>query len=192
MCQNFFDVRSFGAVMSTGVNAGQVRGPVQLTFGRSIDPIVALEHSITRVAVTTEEKAIEQKGDNREMGRKHTVPYGLYRAHGFVSAFLARQTGFDDTDLALLWQALEHMFEHDRSAARGQMCTRGLYVFEHESELGNAHAHALFDRLVIGRAADGATPVRDFSAYSVTFDGRTLAVGESTAAAPGVTLTRRC
>jgi CRISPR-associated protein Csd2 len=192
MCQNFYDVRSFGAVMSTFVNAGQVRGPVQFTFGRSIEPIVALEHSITRVAVTTEEKAAEQKGDNREMGRKHTVPYGLYRAHGFVSAFLARQTGFDETDLALLWQALEHMFEHDRSAARGQMCTRGLYVFEHDSELGNAHAHALFDRLVVGRTSDTSTPVRDFSSHSVTFDGRSLAIGESTAAAPGVTLTRRC
>lgn len=192
MCQNFFDVRTFGAVMGLGVNAGQVRGPVQLTFGRSVDPVVALEHSITRMAVATEAEAEKQQGDNRTMGRKHTVPYGLYRAHGFVSAFLARQTGFDETDLALLWQALENMFEHDRSAARGQMCTRGLYVFEHESELGNAHAHALFDRLVVGRATDGATPVRDFSAYTVTFDGRPLAMGESTAAAPGVTLSRRC
>lgn len=192
MCQNFFDVRSFGAVMSTGVNAGQVRGPVQLTFGRSIEPIVALEHSITRVAVTTAEKAAEQKGDNREMGRKHTVPYGLYRAHGFVSAFLARQTGFGDDDLQLLWQALEQMFEHDRSAARGQMSTRGLYVFEHDSELGNAHAHSLFDRLVVARDAGTAGPARDFGAYSVTFDGRSLALGERTEAAPGVTLIRRC
>lgn len=192
MCQNFYDVRTFGAVMSTGVNAGQVRGPVQLTFARSVEPVVALEHSITRVAVTTEEKAAEQKGDNREMGRKHTVPYGLYRAHGFVSAFLARQTGFDDTDLALLWQALEQMFEHDRSAARGQMSTRGLYVFEHDSELGNAHAHDLFDRLVVQRKADVDGPARDFGAYSVTFDGRSLAIGERIEAAPGVTLHRRC
>jgi CRISPR-associated protein Csd2 len=192
MCQNFYDVRTFGAVMSTGVNAGQVRGPVQLTFARSVEPVVALEHSITRVAVTTEEKAAEQKGDNREMGRKHTVPYGLYRAHGFVSAFLARQTGFDDADLQLLWQALEQMFEHDRSAARGQMSTRGLYVFEHECELGNAHAHALFDRLVVARSAHTAGPARDFGAYSVTFDGRSLAIGERLEAAPGVTLTRRC
>ncbi len=192
MCQNFFDVRTFGAVMSTGVNAGQVRGPVQLTFARSIDPVVALEHSITRVAVTTEEKAAEQRGDNREMGRKHTVPYGLYRAHGFVSAFLAKQTGFDDADLQLLWQALEQMFEHDRSAARGEMATRGLYVFEHESELGNAHAHALFDRLTVDPSGDRAGPPRDFGAYSVSFDGRALAVGESLQAAPGVTLTRRC
>ncbi len=125
------------------------------------------------------------------MGRKHTVPYGLYRTHGFVSAFLARQTGFDDGDLALLWQALEQMFEHDRSAARGQMSTRGLYVFEHESELGNAHAHALFDRLAAGRNGDAAGPARDFGAYSITFDGRALAIGESADAGPGVRLTRR-
>ncbi|ODU07850.1 MAG: type I-C CRISPR-associated protein Cas7/Csd2 [Rubrivivax sp. SCN 71-131] len=192
MCQNFFDVRSFGAVMSTGTNAGQVRGPVQLTFARSVDPVVALEHSITRVAVATEAEAEKQQGDNRTMGRKHTVPYGLYRAHGFVSAFLARQTGFDDADLALLWQALEQMFEHDRSAARGQMSTRGLYVFEHDGELGNAHAHALFDRLVVGRRGDGDEPVRDFGAYSVRFDGRELAIGELAEAGGGVRLIRRC
>lgn len=192
MCQNFFDVRAFGAVMSLGVNAGQVRGPVQLTFARSIDPVVALEHSITRVAVSTEAEAEKQQGDNRTMGRKHTVPYGLYRAHGFVSAFLAKQTGFDEGDLGLLWEALAQMFEHDRSAARGQMSTRGLYVFEHEIELGNDHAHALFDRLTVARAGDASAPARDFAAYGVTFDGRPLAVGERIAASPGVTLTRRC
>lgn len=164
MCQNFFDVRSFGAVMSTGVNAGQVRGPVQLTFARSIDPIVALEHSITRMAVATEAEAEKQQGDNRTMGRKHTVPYGLYMAHGFVSAFLAKQTGFGPDDLELLWQALEHMFEHDRSAARGEMSTRGLYVFEHASELGNAHAHALFDLVQVKRKGD--VP-RGFGDYDV-------------------------
>ena len=120
MCQNFFDVRSFGAVMSLGTNCGQVRGPVQLTFARSVEPIVALEHSITRMAVATEAEAEKQQGDNRTMGRKHTVPYGLYVAHGFVSSFLAKQTGFGDDDLALLWQALGQMFEHDRSAARGE------------------------------------------------------------------------
>ncbi len=191
MCQNFFDVRSFGAVMALGTNAGQVRGPVQLTFARSIDPVVALEHSITRVAVATEAEAEKQQGDNRTMGRKHTVPYGLYRAHGFVSAFLSKQTGFDDADLALLWQALENMFEHDRSAARGEMSTRGLYVFEHDSELGNAHAHALFDRLVVARADGGSTPARGFGAYSVTFDGRALGVGETADAGSGVRLIRR-
>lgn len=192
MCQNFYDIRTFGAVMSTGTNAGQVRGPVQLTFARSVEPVVALEHSITRVAVATEAEAEKQQGDNRTMGRKHTVPYGLYRAHGFVSAFLAEQTGFDDADLSLLWQALEQMFEHDRSAARGQMACRGLYVFAHDGKLGNAHAHALFDRLQVARADGGDTPARDFGAYSVTFDGRALAVGERLEAAPGVNLTRRC
>jgi CRISPR-associated protein Csd2 len=174
MCQNFYDVRTFGAVMSTGVNCGQVRGPVQLTFARSVDPIVALEHSITRMAVATEAEAEKQQGDNRTMGRKHTVPYGLYVAHGFVSAFLAKQTGFDADDLGLLWQALEQMFEHDRSAARGEMATRGLYVFEHESELGNAHAHALFDRVKIRRRSDAP---RSFSDYEVQVDEAALPAG---------------
>jgi CRISPR-associated protein Csd2 len=193
MCDNYFDVRTFGAVMSTGVNCGQVRGPVQLTFARSLEAIVAAEHAITRMAVATEAESDRQDGDNRTMGRKHTVPYGLYRAHGFVSAFLAKQTGFSDDDLELFFKALEDMFEHDRSAARGEMSTRGLYVFKHDSELGNAHAHALFDRLTIARRDDATTPARDFSvAYAVTFDGRAVAVGESLQAAPGVTLTRRC
>ena len=196
MCANFFDVRTFGAVMSTGVNCGQVRGPVQMTFARSIEPIVALEHSITRMAVATEAEAEKQGGDNRTMGRKHTVPYGLYRSHGFVSSFLARETsrggtGFSAEDLELLFKALEQMFEHDRSAARGQMSTRGLYVFEHDSELGNAPAHALFDRLVVSPTAPG-TPARDFSAYAVTFDGQPLEAGATVEAAPGVRLTRRC
>lgn len=151
MCTNFYDVRTFGAVMSLGVNCGQVRGPVQLTFARSVEPIIAQEHSITRMAVATEAEAEKQQGDKRTMGRKHTVPYGVYVAHGFVSSFLAKQTGFGEDDLELLWQAFEQMFEHDRSAARGEMSTRGLYVFKHESELGNAHAHALFDLIGIAR-----------------------------------------
>jgi len=192
MCQNFFDVRTFGAVMSTGINAGQVRGPVQLTFARSVEPVVALDHSITRVAVATEAEAEKQQGDNRTMGRKHTVPYGLYRAHGFVSAFLSEQTGFDEADLELLWESLKYMFEHDRSAARGQMSTRGLYVFEHESKLGNAHAHALFDGLIVTRDGDVSVPARDFAAYSVTFKGRPLAIGERIQVAPGVSLNRSC
>ncbi len=174
MCQNFFDVRTFGAVMSTGTNAGQVRGPVQLTFARSIDPIVTLEHSITRMAVATEAEAEKQQGDNRTMGRKHTVPYGLYVAHGFVSAFLAKQTGFGDDDLELLWQALEHMFEHDRSAARGEMSTRGLYVFKHDSELGNAHAHDLFKRIAAKKRVD--VP-RDFDDYEVCLNADNLPAG---------------
>ncbi len=191
MCQNFFDVRTFGAVMSTGTNCGQVRGPVQLTFARSVEPIVALEHSITRMAVATEGEAEKQQGDNRTMGRKHTVPYGVYVAHGFVSSFLAKQTGFGEDDLELVFQALSQMFEHDRSAARGEMSTRGLYVFKHDSELGNAPAHALFDRLQVTPKEPGAV-ARSFDAYSVAFDGQSLAVGQSLQPAPGVTLTRRC
>ena len=176
MCANFFDVRTFGAVMSTGVNCGQVRGPVQLTFARSVDPIIAQEHSITRMAVATEAEAEKQQGDNRTMGRKHTVPYGIYVAHGFVSSFLAKQTGFGEEDLELLWQALEQMFEHDRSAARGEMATRGLYVFKHDSELGNAHAHALFDRVAISRKAGVDVP-RSFGDYEVSVDEAGLPAG---------------
>lgn len=190
MCRNFFDVRTFGAVMSTGINCGQVRGPIQLTFGRSVDPIVAQEHSITRMAVATEAEAEKQGGDNRTMGRKHTVPYGLYVAHGFVSAFLADQTGFSEDDLDLLWRALANMFEHDRSAARGQMATRGLYVFKHDSKLGNAHAHALFERITVARKAEVAVP-RGFADYEVRFDDAPLAQGATIAAAAGVALTRR-
>ena len=125
MCNNFYDVRTFGAVMSTGINCGQVRGPVQLTFARSVDPVVASEHSITRMAVATEAEAEKQGGDNRTMGRKFTVPYGLYRTHGFVSAPLAKQTGFSQEDLELFWEALQNMFENDRSAARGLMSRDG-------------------------------------------------------------------
>lgn len=167
MCKNFFDVRTFGAVMSTGVNCGQVRGPVQLTFARSVSPIVALEHSITRMAVATEAEAEKQGGDNRTMGRKFTIPYGLYRAHGFVSAHLAKQTGFGEDDLKLLWEALAHMFDHDRSAARGEMSTRGLYVFRHEGELGDAPAHSLFDLVQVKQNALDA-PARGFDGFSVT------------------------
>lgn len=169
ICENFFDVRTFGAVMSTGVNCGQVRGPAQMTFARSIDPIVSSEHSITRMAVATEKEAESQEGDNRTMGRKHTVPYGLYRSHGFISAFLAKQTGFGDADLDLFFKALEDMFEHDRSAARGEMATRGLVVFKHESELGNAHAHSLFDRVKIKRK-EGVEVPRAFSDYEFAID----------------------
>lgn len=176
MCRNFYDVRTFGAVMSTGINCGQVRGPVQLTFARSIDPIIAQEHSITRMAVATEAEAEKQEGDNRTMGRKHTVPYGLYMAHGFVSSFLAKQTGFGEDDLNLLWEALKNMFEHDRSAARGEMSTRGLYVFKHDSELGNAPAHALFERIKPGKRVD--VP-RGFADYEVTVDESGLPAGVS-------------
>ena len=176
MCRNFFDVRTFGAVMSTGINCGQVRGPVQLTFARSIDPIIAQEHAITRMAVATEAEAEKQGGDNRTMGRKHTVPYGLYMAHGFVSSFLAKQTGFSEEDLELFWQALNQMFEHDRSATRGEMSTRGLYVFKHDSELGNASAHALFARIQ-PKLKDGVSAPRSFDDYEVTINDADLPAG---------------
>ncbi|MDO8933108.1 MAG: type I-C CRISPR-associated protein Cas7/Csd2 [Rhodocyclaceae bacterium] len=190
MCDHFFDIRTFGAVMSTGVNCGQVRGPVQMTFARSVDPVVTQEHSITRMAVATEAEAEKQGGDNRTMGRKFTVPYGLYRSHGFISVHLARQTGFDEADLELFFKALEQMFEHDRSAARGEMSTRGLYVFKHDSELGNAPAHALFDRLTVERQGDDVA--RDFGAYSVRFDGQPAVVGQEFDVAPNIKLIRRC
>jgi len=177
MCQTFYDVRTFGAVMSTGKNAGQVRGPVQLTFSRSIEPIVPLEHSITRMAVATEAEAEKQQGDNRTMGRKFTVPYGLYRCHGFVSAPLAEQSGFSEEDLQLFWRALLDMFEHDRSAARGQMATRKLIVFKHDSKMGNAHAHRLFDLVKLERVDGADGPARDFADYRVTLEKSALPNG---------------
>ncbi len=175
MCEQYYDIRAFGAVMSTGVNAGQVRGPIQITFSRSIDPIFAQEHSITRMAVATEAEAEKQSGDNRTMGRKATVPYGLYRCHGFISAHLAAQTGFDDDDLTLFWQALGNMFDHDRSAARGEMTARGLYVFKHDSKLGNAQAHALFDRITVSRVADEAP--RAFTDYRISVNEDDMPAG---------------
>ena len=208
MCDNFFDIRTFGAVLSTGINAGQVRGPVQITFARSVEPVLPLEISITRMAATNEKEKAQrdsattedERTDNRTMGRKHIIPYGLYRAHGFVSAPLAshatKGTGFTDADLALLWEALGNMFEHDRSAARGEMTTRALIVFEHEGKLGNAHADALFGRVKTWRklpASDGADasarhaigaaaidnwpPARSFDDYAITVDEDTLPQG---------------
>ncbi len=178
MCGNFFDVRTFGAVMTTGVNAGQVRGPIQLAFATSIDPVVPLEISITRMAVTTEKEAEAQSGDNRTMGRKHIIPYGLYRAHGFISAKLAERTGFSNEDLDLFWRALANMFEHDRSAARGEMAARKLIVFEHESAMGNAPAHVLFDAVTVAPAqanAEGAP--RSFKDYRVDIDHAAVPAG---------------
>ena len=172
MCKNYFDIRTFGAVMSTGKNAGQVRGPIQLTFARSVDPIVALEHSITRMAVATEAEAEKQSGDNRTMGRKYTVPYGLYRAHGFISAHLSNQTKFSENDLQLFWEAMQNMFEHDHSAARGEMNTRKLIVFKHQTALGNQLAHKLFDRVTHKKLTD--VPARDFSDYEIYLDGKTF------------------
>jgi CRISPR-associated protein Csd2 len=176
MCKNFFDVRTFGAVMTTEVNSGQVRGPVQLTFAKSEDPVIPLEVSITRMAVTTEKEAEAQSGDNRTMGRKHIVPYGLYRAHGFISAHLAKKTtGFSEADLGKLWQALEQMFEHDRSAARGEMVGRHLVVFKHASALGNAPSHELFERVVVDRVqGEKGSPAQAFTDYSVKLDGQAI------------------
>lgn len=183
MCEKYFDIRAFGAVMSTSdkekaddsegdkkirKTAGQVRGPIQMTFARSIEPIIALEHSITRMAVTNE-RDLEKE---RTMGRKFTVPYGLYRSHGFVSAHLADQTGFSQEDLDLFWEALQNMFEHDRSAARGLMSTRGVIVFEHDTALGNKPAHELFSRVSCERATEGSA--RSFSDYRILLDGQPL------------------
>lgn len=170
MCKRFFDIRAFGAVMSLKENnCGQVRGPVQLTFARSVDPVVPMEHSITRMAVATQGEAEKQGGDNRTMGRKNTVSYGLYRGYGFVSPALASKTGFAQADLEVLWRALCDMFEHDRSAARGLMSLRKLIVFKHESALGNAPAHRLFDLLHVERV-DVTRPARGYTDYRVQID----------------------
>jgi len=180
MCKNFFDIRAFGAVMTTFVkaalNCGQVRGPVQLGFARSIDPVVQQEVTITRVAITTEADA-EKKGT--EMGRKYIVPYALYRAEGFVSANLARKsTGFSEEDLALLWEAIINMFEDDRSAARGKMAVRELIVFRHDSILGNAPSYKLFDTVTVERKNPG-DPARKYGDYTVTVDTAALPDGVS-------------
>lgn len=168
MCRNYFDIRTFGAVMSTGKNAGQVRGPIQFTFARSVDPVAVAEHTITRMAVATEKESEKQSGDNRTMGRKSTVPYGLYVCHGFVSVNLAAQTGFSLEDLELFWDALKNMFDIDRSAARGLMSAQKLIVFRHDSALGNAPANKLFDLVKVAKNCDGAP--RSFSDYTVTID----------------------
>ena len=168
MCKNYYDIRTFGAVMSTGKNAGQVRGAIQLTFARSVDTIATAEHSITRMAVATEKEAEKQGGDNRTMGRKATVPYGLYVCHGFISANLAQQTGFSEEDLQLFWDALKNMFDVDRSAARGLMSAQKLIVFKHDSVLGNAPANKLFDLVKVEKVCDGAP--RSFNDYTVTID----------------------
>ncbi len=164
MCENFYDIRSFGAVMTTEVNCGQVRGPVQLAFAKSVEPILSQEISITRMAVTKEEDLEKE----RTMGRKHIVPYGLYVAQGFISAPLAEKTGFSEEDLELLWNALINMFEHDRSAARGLMSSQKLIVFKHQDKLGNAPAHKLFDLIDIQRNNHTEGPARSFKDYNVT------------------------
>ena len=181
MCTNFFDIRTFGAVMTTFVkaalNCGQVRGPVQLGFARSIEPIMPQEVTITRVAITTEADA-EKKGT--EMGRKYVVPYALYRVEGFVSANLARKsTGFSEEDLELLWEAIVNMFEHDHSAARGKMAVRELIVFRHDSELGNAPAYKLFEAVRVDRKDKDNEPARGYSDYRVSIDQDAIPSGIS-------------
>ena len=198
MCDTFYDIRTFGGVLSTGINAGQVRGPVQFAFARSVEPILPLEVSITRMAATNEkekkervegEDDTEKRGDKRTMGRKHVVPYGLYRAHGYVSAALAPQTGFSQADEDLLLEALASMFEHDRSAARGEMAMRKIIGFRHESKFGNAPAHALFERVRVRRKVDGEIrevddrrldnlpPARVFGDYDISVDREGLPTG---------------
>jgi len=199
MCDNFYDIRAFGGVLSTGINCGQVRGPVQFAFARSVEPVMPIEVSITRMAATNEPEKKEiregedkKRGDKRTMGRKYIIPYGLYRAHGFVSAPLAQAgkgTGFTDDDLELLFTAMGAMFEHDRSAARGEMATRRLIVFRHASALGSAHAHSLFDRVKTQRLFDGDTmsvddrgahnlpPARVFEDYQIAVDAVDLPQG---------------
>jgi CRISPR-associated protein Csd2 len=175
MCQNFYDIRMFGAVMTTEVNCGQVRGPVQLTFGRSVDPVVPLDLSITRVAVTRTQdaKTDDEGGKVTEMGRKALLPYGLYVAHGFYSPHLGEDTGTDQKDLEIFWQALQKMWDLDRSASRGMMTCRGLYVFTHESKLGNAPVHELFER-VSAKVKEGIKAPRDFSDYDVSVEEKEL------------------
>lgn len=185
LCARYFDIRTFGAVMSTGPNAGQIRGPVQLTFARSVEPVLPIEQAITRVTDVDKEEG--------EMGRKHIVPYGLYRGHGFVSACLAgaagKGTGFSEEDLDVLWQALEYMFDHDRSAARGEMAARRLVLFRHNSPVGNAHAHRLFERVTVRRIFEGEEfdlgerrlhnlpPARAYSDYVVHVNDEALPAG---------------
>lgn len=177
MCRHYFDVRTFGAVISPGNNCGQVRGPVQVNFARSLDPIMPLDISITRMAVATEKEAEKQQGNNRTMGRKQIVPYGLYRAEGYISGHLAGQTGFTEADLELFFNALEQMFDHDHSAARGKMSARKLYVFKHTSPLGNAPAHQLFDLIKVERKNTEDVPPRSFSDYSCSIQEQNLPQG---------------
>lgn len=179
MCTNFFDIRTFGAVMTTGENCGQVRGPIQFGMARSIDPIVPTEHALTRCAVTTEREAEKQQGDNRTMGRKYTVPYGLYRIHGYINPHLAAQTSFDANgkDLDLFWTALTQMFESNRSASRGEMAPQALIVFKHKDALGNAPANKLFERVTINCNITDGSPARTFSDYTVRIDESNLPKG---------------
>lgn len=178
MCRRFFDVRTFGAVMTTGkVNAGQLRGPIQLTFARSVSPIITSEHTITRMAVTdAKDTDANEMGTRQTMGRKYTISYGLYQTQGYISANLAQKTGFSDEDLQLFWDALKNMFDVDHSAARGMMCPRKLIIFKHESELGNAPSYKLFDLVHVEQKAP-SRPARSFVDYDMTIDTGKLPTG---------------
>lgn len=177
MCRNFYDVRTFGAVMSTGINCGQVRGPVQLAFARSVDTVELVEHATFRTAVVTEAESERQRGVNRTLVRRAAIPYGLYRVHGFVSPHFARQSGFSEVDLELLWSALENLFEGDRSVSRGEMSAQGLYIFRHESPLGNASAHALFRKIEVQRRTLDGSPPRQSEDYEIEVDPQALPQG---------------
>lgn len=178
MCQNFFDIRAFGAVMTTDVNCGQVRGPVQLSFSRSVDPVFSAEYAVTRCAVTTDAEAKSQKGDNRTMGRKYTIPYAVYTTRGCVNPFLAAQTGFNESDWELLKESLVHLFDFDASAARpaGSMAVRKLIVFKHESQLGNAPAHKLYDAVTVVRK-QGIDAPRSIEDYDIIIDKAAIPAG---------------
>lgn len=178
MCQNFFDIRAFGAVMTTDVNCGQVRGPVQLSFSRSVDPVFSAEYAVTRCAVTTVKEAESQKGDNRTMGRKYTIPYAVYTTRGCVNPFLAAQTGFNESDWELLKESLVHLFDFDASAARpaGSMAVRKLIVFKHESQLGNAPAHKLYDAVTVVRK-QGIDAPRSIEDYDIIIDKAAIPAG---------------
>jgi CRISPR-associated protein Csd2 len=184
LCARYYDVRTFGAVMSTGPNAGQVRGPVQIAWSRSIDPVTQMEHTITRMAVTTEADAEEQGGDNRTMGRKTTVAYGLYLGHGFISPPFAQRCNFTEADLQVFWKAFVRMFDHDHSSMRGGMVLRRLVTFKHDSALGNAPADQLFDRVKVQRV-DVTKPPRSYQDYTVTVNTKDLPEGVTVLEYPG-------
>lgn len=176
MCANYWDIRTFGALMTSGKNAGQVRGPVQMTFSRSVEPILTIDNCITRQAVATEQESEKQKGGNRTMGRKYTVPYALYVGYGYVSANLARQTGFSEEDLELFWQGIVHMFEEDHSSLRGRMCIRKLIIFRHQSRFGNASSGSLFDLVTVANR-NPDVPARDFRDYAININRNALPAG---------------
>ncbi|MFI3290223.1 MAG: type I-C CRISPR-associated protein Cas7/Csd2 [Rikenellaceae bacterium] len=176
MCAQYWDIRTFGALMTSGKNAGQVRGPIQMTFARSVEPIIMMDNCVVRIAVTTEKESEKQKGENRTMGRKYTIPYALYQGYGYISANLAAQSGFTEDDLELFWQGLINMFEEDRSSLRGQMSVRKLIIFEHSSKFGNAPSSQLFDRVSVEKI-NPMDVSRNFKDYNIKIDRESLPKG---------------